>query len=149
MASEEPNQGPQWRFVSETLLPKLELTELRRQQLQALDELYFSHVAPAPIVEMLENGTNEPFWLERTSLWQLKRGDELFYDVFMYGADSGTAFKTNTTEVVAEIVQHKLVPRDKDAGFAIACGCEERAPTSALYNARHFNIRDAWSWHHS
>ena len=68
---------------------------------------------------------------------------ELVYEVFMYGGDSGTAFKAGTTEVVAEIVQRRLQPHDDDAGLAIAIACEE----SDFREVRNFTLRDAWSWY--
>lgn len=134
---------PRWRFVHETLLPEVPLTERRRAQLAALDAMYFQPAAEVSVLRILEERRGEPFWVDRTSLWQLKDGDELVYEVFMYGGDSGTAFKAGTTEVVAEIVQRRLQPHDDDAGLAIAIACEE----SDFRAVRNFTLRDAWSWY--
>ncbi|MEO1273390.1 MAG: hypothetical protein AAFX99_35340, partial [Myxococcota bacterium] len=126
----------------ETLLPHITMTEVRREQLSVLDELYFKPAVERSILDMLQEHQDDPSWGHHTSLWYLNNNDTRIYEAYMYGADSGTVFKAGTTEVVAEIVQSRLQPYDRAAGLAIAMACEE----SDLWKARNFTIHDAWSW---
>lgn len=129
---------PRWRFTNETVLTKLELTDIRRKQLAIVDEKYFLAIGNTSIIDMIgATGVDEEYYVQGTAMWEIVDGDSVVYDAYMYAADSGTIFKAGTTSVVAEVIQCGLQAYSKDASEAITAAHQVFAGPHTSYTLRY------------
>ncbi len=102
------------RFVDARAITSIDqLTEIQQQQLAVAGRKYDG--ADRPAADRLagdEPESEEGSFLGFCDHWRVVDGDQHLFDAWIYNVDSGTIFRADTTEVVAEIIQFGLECED-------------------------------------
>ncbi|MCE9579150.1 MAG: hypothetical protein K8W52_38865 [Deltaproteobacteria bacterium] len=98
------------RFVDARAISSLDqLTAIQEQQLALAGRKYDG--ADRPAADRIAGDapeSEEGSFLGFCDHWRVVDGDHHLFDAWIYNVDSGTIFRADTTEVVAEIIQFGL-----------------------------------------
>lgn len=98
-----------------------QLSDIQREQLRLAGKAYDGEDLPAEArLASEEPEEEEGSFLGFCALWRVVDGERHLYDAWLCMVDSGTIFRANTTEAVAEIIQFGL--ECEDEGIRMALG---------------------------
>jgi hypothetical protein len=107
-------------FTNERLITSVEeLTEIQREQVRLSWIAYYGNDAPADIRLGDDDGEDSLFEL---TLWDVVVDGAVAYAAWLYNVDSGSIFRVDGTQIVAEVIQFGLECEDPTLELQLGAG---------------------------
>jgi hypothetical protein len=107
-------------FTNERLITSVEeLTEIQREQVRLAGIAYDGNDVPAD--ERLSEDGDEDLFFELT-LWDVVVDGAVTYAAWFYNVDSGSMFRADGTQIVAEVIQFGLECEDPTLELQLGVG---------------------------